>query len=265
VSAVGHYLEQEGIPSASISLLREHTEVIKPPRALWVPFVLGRPLGAPNDPVFQRSVLRALLALFDEPAGPVLRDFPFDAPGPAPDAEGEGEDACPVNFSRIEPDGDGQHALANALAREIDQLRPWHDITIRRRGGTAAALSGLLPEEAGRFIASFLGAQAPANYLSGQPMGQALKFACDDLRSYYEDAAAAQPGEMSAGATQRWFFGQTVAGDVLRKVQLLGAQSSDASVKLIADTAMVPRAVLMGESGTHGQTGGRGRSDAEDR
>ena len=42
--------------------------------------MLGRPFGAPNAPDFQRSVLRALLALFERPSGPVLEDFPDDAP-----------------------------------------------------------------------------------------------------------------------------------------------------------------------------------------
>jgi hypothetical protein len=39
-----------------ISLVREHTEKINPPRALWVPFELGRPVGPPDEPAFQRRV-----------------------------------------------------------------------------------------------------------------------------------------------------------------------------------------------------------------
>ena len=62
MGALGHYIEREGIPTAQISLIREQTAAIKPPRALWVPFMLGRPFGAPNDPDFQRRVLRHLLA-----------------------------------------------------------------------------------------------------------------------------------------------------------------------------------------------------------
>ena len=81
MGALGHYLESEGLPTASLSLIRLHTEKIRPPRALWVPFELGRPLGAPNDVVFQKRVLRALLALFDETSGPVLADYPEEAPG----------------------------------------------------------------------------------------------------------------------------------------------------------------------------------------
>jgi len=35
-----------------VSLIREQTAAIRPPRALWVPFMLGRPFGVPNDPAF---------------------------------------------------------------------------------------------------------------------------------------------------------------------------------------------------------------------
>jgi len=93
VGALGHYIEREGVPTAQISLIREQTAAIQPPRALWVPFLLGRPFGAPNEPEFQRRVLRALLSLFERPTGPVLEDFPEDAP--AIDAH---EAILPVRF-----------------------------------------------------------------------------------------------------------------------------------------------------------------------
>ncbi|MEX1302883.1 MAG: hypothetical protein AB1Z16_12040 [Desulfotignum sp.] len=51
-----------------------------PPRALWVPFVLGRPLGRPGDPAFQMRVTLAALALLESETGPVLIDFPDNAP-----------------------------------------------------------------------------------------------------------------------------------------------------------------------------------------
>jgi hypothetical protein len=54
--------------------------MIKPPRALWVPFDLGRPLGPPNNAAFQRQVLTALLKLLEAIAGPLLVDFPDDEP-----------------------------------------------------------------------------------------------------------------------------------------------------------------------------------------
>src|SRR2546423_3043307 len=71
-----------GLTTVGISLIREHTEKLKPPRALWVPFPFGLPLGHPGDVAEQRAVLDAALTLLDEPETPVLRDFGGElAPG----------------------------------------------------------------------------------------------------------------------------------------------------------------------------------------
>ena len=80
MGGLAHYLEEEGISTTHISLIREHTERIKPPRALWVPFELGRPLGVPGDAAWQTRVLRAVLELLEASSAPVLVDFPDEAP-----------------------------------------------------------------------------------------------------------------------------------------------------------------------------------------
>ena len=72
MSALAHYLEAEGVPAVAISLIRLHTEKVRPPRALWVPFELGRPLGAPNDQAFQTRVIAAALGLLEAASGPVV-------------------------------------------------------------------------------------------------------------------------------------------------------------------------------------------------
>ena len=48
---------------------------MKPPRALAVPFELGRPFGAPNEAELQRKVLYHCLELLERDSGPVLEDF----------------------------------------------------------------------------------------------------------------------------------------------------------------------------------------------
>ena len=80
MGGLAHYIEDEGVATTQISLIREHSESIKPPRALWVSFELGRPLGVPDDPAFQKRVLLAALRLLDTDSGPVLEDFGEDAP-----------------------------------------------------------------------------------------------------------------------------------------------------------------------------------------
>ncbi|MBS1809240.1 MAG: hypothetical protein JST84_13840 [Acidobacteria bacterium] len=68
-------IERENISTISISLLREVTSIIHPPRALFVPFPMGFPLGAPNDPGLQHQVIRAGLALLERTDVPVLETF----------------------------------------------------------------------------------------------------------------------------------------------------------------------------------------------
>jgi hypothetical protein len=237
VGALGHYIEREGVPTAQLSLIREQTAAIRPPRALWVPFMLGRPFGAPNEPDFQRKVLRALLALFDRAPGPVLEDFPEDAP--ATDAPPEGF-ACPVSFAApIEEEGD----LVAALRREMAQLAPWYDLAVRRRGRTTVGISGMKVEEAALHAASYLdGLPRPAP-VPGLSAGVALKRACDDVKAFYYEAAAAQPGNLSSRAIDSWFWRETAAAKVFLAIQQVCLGSDDESLQPLGKLSLIPRAV----------------------
>ena len=98
MSALSYFLEDEGIATTGISLVREHTMQMLPPRSLWVPFPLGRPLGVPNNTAFQHEVIAAAWRLLDVVQGPVLEDFAIDAP---PSAEPEQNWSCPVSFASV--------------------------------------------------------------------------------------------------------------------------------------------------------------------
>ncbi len=120
MSALGHMIEEQGVATVAISLSRPHTENTKPPRALWVPFELGRPFGPPGDPAFQRREVLAALGMLDEGGGPVrIADFPDDDPRERPDPGWHPplEGAAPAYGSRA--------ALAAAFEAE--------DATARRR------------------------------------------------------------------------------------------------------------------------------------
>jgi hypothetical protein len=68
-------MERENITTTSVTLLREITSVTRPPRALFVPFKMGFPLGEPNNPALQRQVIRAGLALLERTDVPVLENL----------------------------------------------------------------------------------------------------------------------------------------------------------------------------------------------
>jgi len=220
-----------------VSLIREQTAAIRPPRALWAPFMLGRPFGAPNEPDFQRRVLRALLSLFERSPGPVLEDFPEDAP--ATDAPTEAF-ACPVSFAAAgAKDGD----LAEAMRDEIAQLAPWYDLAVRRRGRTTVGISGLSLEDAANHAAAFLDGAARPDAVPGIPAGVALKRACDDLKAYYYEAAAAQPGNLSPRAIDNWFWRETAAAGVFLAIREICQHSMDDSLKPLGTLGLIPRHV----------------------
>lgn len=238
MSALGHYLEEEGIPTTGISLVREHTEGFRPPRFLWVPFELGRPFGAPNDPEFQMRVLRAALALLESEDGPVLVvDFPEDAP--VTSEEGAAW-ACPVNLA---PPPREQSQLGAALAAEMGALAPWYDLAVRTRGRTTVGASGMDIQKAADFIAGFLAGKRD-NPPPGVSLAEALKLTFEDIKAWYLEAATARPGSPPSDVLADWFWGETVAGHILLDLYRVCLASDDEGLLILAKGFFLPRSQM---------------------
>ena len=77
VGLIQRAIEYTAITTVSLSLLREITEKIRPPRALFVPFSLGYPLGEANNTELQTRIIRAALTLLPRIDIPVLEDYAF--------------------------------------------------------------------------------------------------------------------------------------------------------------------------------------------
>ena len=75
VGLIQRVIEHAGISTVSISLLREITEKIRPPRALFVPYPLGYPLGEPNNAALQTRIMQSAFALLTRTDAPVLVSF----------------------------------------------------------------------------------------------------------------------------------------------------------------------------------------------
>ena len=75
VGLIQSVIEKAGIPTVSITLLREVTEKVQPPRALFVPFPLGYPLGKPADPGLQCRIIVAALSLLEKDSLPLIEEF----------------------------------------------------------------------------------------------------------------------------------------------------------------------------------------------
>lgn len=246
MSAVGHYLEQEGIATVQISLIREHTVALKAPRALWVPFMLGRPFGVPHDAGFQTRVLSEALALLSRTDGPVLEDFADDAP-----VDNLGQPAqglvCPVSFPSLKSDG----SLAARLADEISQLQAWYALAVQAHQKTKLGITGCTPAELGDFLSSWL-EDSPTQVLKDPAMAPflAVKYASDELKTFYYEAKSVQPGQHSAASIQKWFWFETTAGEIFLKLRQTFAQKGDPAFAGLATLSMVPRAVIA-ELGEH--------------
>ena len=239
---LGHFLEQAGVATTQISLIRVHTERIQPPRALWVPFELGRPIGAHDNPAFQTRVVQAALELLERPAGPVLEDFPDDEPAGAPS---QTPLACPVSFAATAPELDVDGELLDAFRAEVEGLRSWYDEAIGRRLRTTADTIGLAPARVADFIAAFARGEAPDNPLPEVSPAMALKMATEDLKAYYNESMTARPGGNSDPVSlENWFWGETAAARVLNEARKECLRRDGREYAFLGAAWVVPRRQL---------------------
>lgn len=241
MGALAHYLETAGVPTTQISLIREHTARIQPPRALWVPFELGRPLGLPDVPVFQRRVLLAALALLVFSHGPVLVDFPDDVPvSKDAHASSLADLACPVLFAPLSKGGAEIAKVMSAFAHEVAGYRSWYDLGCARRGYSSVAYFD--PENARRLLADFVIGDPLHLPESIASSATALRLAAQDLKAFYFEAAMTRPDLRMTESEEftRWFWQNTVAGQVLRLVKMACLASGDEHLKMTGNRFLVP-------------------------
>ena len=228
--------------TTQISLIRVHTERIRPPRALWVPFELGRPIGAHGNPAFQTRVVRAALELLERAAGPVLADFPDDEPA---GTEPEAPLACPVSFAadaaRLDVDGE----LPGAFRAEVEGLRHWYDEALRQRRRTTANSAGLAPDAVAEFIAAFARGEDPDNPVPDVSPGMALKMATEDLKAYYNESMTARPGgNTDPVSLENWFWGETAAARMLNETRKECLRRDGREYLFLGSNWLVPRRQL---------------------
>jgi hypothetical protein len=237
VSALGHYLEEEGIATVAVVLIRPQAENTKPPRALWVPFELGRPFGPPNDPEFQRRVLRAALNMLVEDGGPVrIVDFPDDDPRATPDPAWQ-----PPFMPATIANGDAE-SLASRMEAEILLLQGAHRRWTEQHGHSMVGLSGFAIAECARYVADWLCGKAPPSPRDGFSAPLILRFAVDDLKAYGLEAAAAGPAKPSSRQLIDWFWNKTATGAAIHALRVVLLAHEDERLRLIVSNFIVPSA-----------------------
>jgi D-proline reductase (dithiol) PrdB len=199
VCVLAHVLEAAGLATVALVSNRVVAEKMHPPRALYGEFPLGRPLGRPGDPAFQRDVLLRAFALLDAPEVPVLVDHP----------EVIEIDETPLACA-LPPRYD---TSVPAAVDEARALRPAWDRSLERLGLTSVGRvvdADGIPDLVGRLVRIAEGERWDAVDLPGDPVSCA-----HDVRTYYEEAAVALADDVTGGSAEVWFSEVTEAGRAL--------------------------------------------------
>jgi hypothetical protein len=72
VGLIQRAIEERGVPTVSVTVARDVTELIKVPRTLFVPWPMGHHFGVPFHRELQRRVVLAALALLENSEDPGL-------------------------------------------------------------------------------------------------------------------------------------------------------------------------------------------------
>jgi hypothetical protein len=244
VSALASRIEAQGIATSTIGLVRPHMEKSRPPRGLWVPFQLGRPLGEPEDKEFQRRVLIQALALLERTDGApvILEDFPDDPPSWR---DRGGWQPAIVLAQPARPVQTDAAAWAKALGDEIAQVSPdWEKAKVRF-GRTMVGISGQAPHAWAPYAAQFLTGAIPASPVAHLNPALAVRHIADDLKALYAEAIQADGAQPSTRQINAWFWGSgpgrgTVAADFLRALRTASLESTDNAFKAFGGRFLVP-------------------------
>ena len=229
-------LEERGLATTVIGLVRPHMEATQGPRGLFVPFPLGRPLGEPGDAGFQRRVLLQALRLLERDDGPVLlEDFAEDAPSQR-DRVGW---VAPFALPAVAAPADGA-GWAAALTAEMALVLPWWERAKSRFGRSSVGVSFQAPAAWPGYASAFLAGERPAAPAGLPSPAVALRFLADDLKALYTEAVQAVGETPSPDQVNAWLFRDTVAGRLLMALRSAALESDDNGFKTAGGRFLVP-------------------------
>ncbi len=214
-------IEETGLPTVTVALIKEHAQRVKPPRTLWVPFPFGFALGNPDDPPFQQKVLSAALGLLSENDTPVLAEFTEDA------------DAPPVLLQASAAQADAANSDGDP-ADEVTALRGYYERWVdEHEGRTMVGLSGV-PQRQFRGLVRYLQAFADGEDAAYDRMPDGvepvrfLRLASDDLKAFFMEARFSQRPNDRDDELQRWFWSETAMGNLIASVASRLVEQGDA-------------------------------------
>ncbi len=206
MGVLARVLEEAGIATVGLSLVRRQAENIKAPRFLHCEFPLGRPLGKPRDPVFQTDVIRRAFALLDRSDVPVIEDHPQVI-----DDETEAPATCALP-PRHDPD-------AHPAVDEALGLRPAYNRQLAASDGRTAVGRVGGADEIGGLIERMVVLAENGDLAKAGFDALSVRAAAQDIRAYYEEAGLALSDHVpGARRIETWFYTRTETGPILHSV-----------------------------------------------
>jgi hypothetical protein len=228
-------LEERGLPTTVIALVLPQVVKTRPPRALMVPFMLGRPLGEPNDSGFQQRVLLQALGLLARNDGPVIlehfsEDNPswFDRPG--------WRSSVVLTKYPVPPSPEGWERI---FQDELNLVLPAWGRFKSRFARTTVGLADLAVADWSGFVCAFLMGQLPIIPALDTP-ALSLRFLVDDIKALYGEAAQADGPPPSARQIDAWFWRETMAGELLLALRAMALESSNNALRTVGGRFFAP-------------------------
>lgn len=232
---LAHYFESEGFATVLVGFVREHIEAIKPARALWLDFPMGRPFGKPNEPEYQKAVIRAAFKLFNATSGPVLEDFADVIPV----RDGRMGYALPVKLVVSSAEVGDVDALLAEVQAEVEGLSGAYEMAVAARGRTTVGASELAVEELAPYIASFVKGDKPISPRKGVTPIPLLKLVVEDLNAYYTETRTHRDAIDDIELLGKWFWEESKAGLLILWLEAVSLESEDRVLRQIVDMSLI--------------------------
>ena len=163
-------------------------------------------------------------------------DFSDDDPRATPDPAWQ----PPFMPAAVASGSAASHACR--LEAEIPLLQGAHQRWMEQHGRSTVGLSGLAIGDCARYVANWLRGEAPPSPRDGFSAPLILRFAVDDLKAYYLEAAGSGSAKPSSRQLTDWFWNETATGAAIHVLREVLQAHEDERLRLIVSNFVVPAA-----------------------
>lgn len=147
---------------------------------------------------------------------------------------------CPIPLPK--PSSNAEFNLVDSVLSEAEQLAPWQSLFRNTHNRSSVGVCELPMPDAIRFLGLLLN-NTNTGTVSNPDVAKKLRFASEDLRNFYLEAAIMRPGgPASKNQLADWFWGDTSAGALLLALHTACKTSDNIDLRQVAADQLVPRA-----------------------